>query len=291
MLDKETTMKYNVAIDLKYIRKLLHLSQQDIAERIGVKRLTIIRIENNQFFPSNDTLEKIYDFAYKNKIRFNNLKEMFYRDDLKHGEKLLFHSSKQEIVGEISPKMGNEYTDFGKAFYCGESLNQTASFVSRFTNSSLYMLSFNPDGLKKISFSVDQEWMLAIAYYRGQINKYKDHPLIQNIINRISSFNYIIAPIADNRMFNIIDRFINGEITDEQCKYCLSATYLGFQYVFLSMKSTSRLKILEKCYLSKTEKEEHDYIRKANIKDGDNKVKMPLIKYKNVGKYIGELLK
>ena len=77
--------------------------------------------------------------------------------------------------------MGNEYTDFGKAFYCGESLNQTTSFVSRFPNSSLYMLSFNPDGLKKISFSVDQEWMLAIAYYRGQINKYKDHPLIQNI--------------------------------------------------------------------------------------------------------------
>jgi len=31
-------------------------------------------------------------------------------------------------------------------------------------------------------------------------------------------------------MFEIIDSFIEGEITDVQCQHCLSATNLGKQY-------------------------------------------------------------
>ena len=33
--------------------------------------------------------------------------------------------------------------------------------------------------------------------------------------------------------FEIIDRFIDGEITDVQCQHCLSATNLGKQYVII----------------------------------------------------------
>ena len=37
--------------------------------------------------------------------------------------------------------------------------------------------------------------------------------------------------------FEIIDRFIDGEITDVQCQHCLSATNLGKQYVFIGIKN------------------------------------------------------
>lgn len=37
-------------------------------------------------------------------------------------------------------------------------------------------------------------------------------------------------------MFRIIDSFIEGEITDEQCIHCLAATNLGLQYVFKTKK-------------------------------------------------------
>ena len=96
--------------------------------------------------------------------------------------------------------------------------------------------------------------MMTIAYYRGTLDKYTDHAIIQKIIKDSRNCDYIIAPIADNRMFKIIDSFIQGEITDEQCKHCLAATNLGKQYVFVSDLAISQLKIVERVYLADNEK-------------------------------------
>ena len=132
--------------------------------------------------------------------------------------------------------------------------------------------------------------MLAIAYYRGTIENYKDNPIIKTIIKKVENADYIYAPIVDNRMFKIIEQFIDGYITDEQCKHCLTATNLGKQYVFLTDKATAKLEILERCYLSSSERKHYQEVKQADVNDGDNKVKMALIKYKNQGKYIEEIL-
>ena len=55
-------------------------------------------------------------------------------------------------------------------------------------------------------------------------------------------------------MFEIIDNFIDGEITDVECKRCLSVTSLGMQYVFISERALSKIAMLERCYLSDEEK-------------------------------------
>lgn len=74
--------------------------------------------------------------------------------------------------------------------------------------------------------------MLTIVYFRGRLNGYGDHPIIKNLIHKLEGVDYLVAPIADNRMFRIIDSFIEDEIIDEQCIHCLAATNLGFQYIF-----------------------------------------------------------
>ena len=153
----------------------------------------------------------------------------------------------------------------------------------------IYSSKFNKD-LKKVNFDVNQEWMLAIAYYRGTLDAYREHPLIKKIIDKVNKADYIYAPIADNRMYRIIEQFIDGLITDEQCKHCLAATNLGKQFVFLTEKATSNLEIIERCYLSNTEREYYQNIKQSDINDGDNKVKLAMIKYKNQGKYIEETL-
>ena len=66
--------------------------------------------------------------------------------------------------------------------------------------------------------------MMTIAYYRGILDEYKDHPAVKALIEQSRNCDYIIAPIADNRMFQIINSFIAGDLTDEQCKHCLAAT-------------------------------------------------------------------
>ena len=217
--------------------------------------------------------------------------EMFYKDDVKNGHILLTHASKKGIVGNIDVKLGRTNSDFGQGFYCGESYDKSISFVCRSDDASIYFIDFNPDGLKRIEFNVEENWMLAIAYYRGRLEEYKNNKKILDIIKSIEDSDYVVAPIADNRMFEIIDQFIEGYITDEQCKHCLAATNLGLQYVFLTEKAVSNLKVLEKCYISSSEKKYYIKKQEDYQKEGVDKSKLARIQYKGQGKYIEELLK
>ena len=284
-------MNYNIADDLITIRKIFNISQNDLAKELGISKMTIIRIENNVNYPSETILAKIYDFAYNKNIKLNHLKELFYKEELLENDVLLFHGTKTDIIGNISPFVGRERLDFGKGFYCGESSYQTISFISKYEGSSIYILKASLNDLTFAKFNVDTEWMLAIAYYRQMLNDKENHPLIDRIKKKVSMSDYIIAPIADNRMFKIIDRFIEGEITDEQCKHCLAATDLGYQYVFLTEKAASKIKILERCYISKLERDTFEAKRETDMYDSNMKVKMAMIKYKTKGKYIEEILK
>ena len=91
-------------------------------------------------------------------------------------------------------------------------------------------------------------------------------------------------------MFKIIDSFIQGEITDEQCKHCLAATNLGKQYVFVSDLAISQLEIVERVYLSDNEKNYYKEMRSSDSKLGEDKVKLARIQYRGKGKYIDEIL-
>lgn len=91
-------------------------------------------------------------------------------------------------------------------------------------------------------------------------------------------------------LFKIIDSFIQGEITDEQCKHCLTATNLGKQYVFVSDLAISQLKIVEHVYPSDNEKNYYKKIRSSDSKPGEEKVKLARIQYRGKGKYIDKIL-
>lgn len=283
-------MNYNFSKDLKSIREILGLSQSELAEQIGVEQVTISRNELGKTQASPGFLESVYSYAYDKKIKINKLKEMLWRDDLGTNRKLLFHGAKNEIEGEISVRYGRKNNDFGQGFYTGESYEQALSFVSGFDNSSVYYLSFDDKNLKCKRYEVNQEWMMTIAYYRGTLDDYKNHPKIRMLVQKSRECDYIIAPIADNRMFQIINSFIAGELTDEQCKHCLSATNLGMQYVFISEKAAAKAQIIERCYISNNERKHFKNIRMEESKLGDDKVKLAKRQYRGQGRYIDEIL-
>ncbi|NLZ75074.1 MAG: DUF3990 domain-containing protein [Erysipelotrichia bacterium] len=284
-------MDFNFKEDLKIIREILALTQQELADKIQVDQKTIARNETGEVKPSKNTLEKVYSFAFENRIQLNKLKELFWIDNIKDNHKILFHGAKKFLEGDIDINKGKLNNDFGQGFYAGESFEQSVSFVADFNESAVYILDFDNKNLKHKKYKVDQQWMMTIAYYRGNLRKYQNHPIIQNLISESRDCDYIIAPIADNRMFQIIDSFVEGEITDEQCKHSLSATQLGNQYVFISQKAIEQVNILEKCYLSSNEKEYYKNVKSEHVELGDNKVKMAKIKYRGKGKYIDEILR
>lgn len=283
-------MDYNFSDDLKAIRAILGITQTELAKRIGVQQVTLSRNELGKTAASERLLEQVYSFAFDNSIKLGRLKEMMWLEDLKPGHKLLFHGAKSEIQGEICVNRSRTNNDFGQGFYTGERYDQAISFVSGFDRSSVYYLDFDETDLKCKQYKVDQEWMLTIAYYRGALNEYRDHPAVKKLLNKVRNCDYVVAPIADNRMFQIINSFIAGEITDEQCKHCLAATNLGNQYVFTSEKAARKLKILERSYISSSEREHYKELRAEDTKLGDDKVKLARRQYRGKGKYIDDIL-
>jgi len=153
------------------------------------------------------------------------------------------------------------------------------------------MLIFTDTNLRSKVYGVERDWMLMIAYYRNRLGEFADSPVIKRLVRLNQDADYIIAPIADNRMFEIIDQFIDGEITDEQCRHCLSATNPGNQYVFKTDKALSAVQIKERCFLPASEKRFYLTSRQESVEMNRDKVKLARRRYRNKGHYIEEILK
>mgnify|MGYP004468688295 FL=1 len=283
-------MEFRVYEDIEVILTLLDVTIQEFANELGVSYSTVSRWKERGETVSPANLEKIYEYAFKKRIRLNKIKEQLFREECLENHALLFHGAKTDISGHISVEKSRRNNDFGQGFYCGESLEQSAMFVSNYPHASLYMLDFDKTGMQELRLGVEQDWMLMIAFFRGKLTAYENHPIIQRILNRLNGIDYVVAPIADNRMFQIIDSFIEGEITDVQCRHCLSATNLGNQYVFLTQRAADRIQILRKCYLASVEKEAYISIRSEDAEVSNDKVKIARKQYRGQGKYIEDIL-
>lgn len=284
-------MDFMVAQDIESVLAITDYTMETLANELGVSRITISNWINKKSVISEKHMDEFYSYTFRKGILLNKIKEQFYREDaVQDKEVLLFHGAKTKIEGDLRIDCNKRINDFGNGLYCGESLEQSAMFVATHKNSSLYMLKFNPENLKCKKYNVDREWMLTIAYFRGRLEEYQDTETVKKLAETAKNVDYIVAPIADNRMFEIIDSFIDGEITDIQCQHCLSATNLGLQYVFVSERALSHVTLLERCYLTEAEKEMYLYSRQESFKMNMDKVKLAKKQYRNQGEYIEDIL-
>lgn len=278
--------------DIEIIKELLGMTAGEFSEQIRVSPDTVSRWKNGEAEISADNMSKIYEFAFSKGIRLNRIKEQLFKEECKNPNKIiLFHGAKSSIESTVSVNKSRGTNDFGNGFYCGESLEQSAMFVSGYPEASLYIVEFDKSDLSKARFYVDREWMLTIAYFRGRLNEYKNHPAVKSLLSKLDDADYIIAPIADNRMFEIIDSFIDGEITDIQCQHCLSATNLGSQYVFKTERAIRQVEIKRRCYLCESEKKYYLTSKQEESKIGNDKVKIARKQYRGQGDYIEDILK
>ena len=273
--NSESVLPYEVDLEsaLDIVSKLLNISQEDIKSVLP-----------------EVTLESVYNYAFDNNIRINDITYQQYKD-LEDENLYLVHGSRSGIRGNIRLDVSSDSNDFGTGFYCGTELNQAGMFVCDEPKSSLYIIQFNSKGLKRCKFTVDTDWMLAVAYYRDTLGELENNQKVKDIIRRVRQCDYVVAPIADNRMFETIDAFVSGNITDKQCLYALSTTNLGAQYVFKKNKCLDKLDIVSHLYLCQAEKD--TYRRKSEIETNTslNKAILSKEKFAGRGQYIDELLK
>ncbi len=253
---------------------------------------TVNRWVNEHNEAEANHIEKIYSFASANKIYLNDIYEqLFFEEYQKDGVVVLFHGCKTAIDFPIDLRHSKKSNDFGSGFYLGESFKQAATYIANSSSTNVYTFAFNLKDLLVTSFDVNRDWMIAIAYYRGWIDLYKDNPIVETIVSRVEKADVVVAPIADNRMFDIVSEFVRGEITDLQCQHALSATNLGRQYVIKSEKGLRNLSLIRLNYLSKLEKENCVKQRLEMNNLSQDKVAVARIEYRGKGHYIGELFK
>ena len=282
---------FGVKKDLKTIRKLFDLTQAQFADEVGLSRSNVVRYEKEDIFPRDFALEKIYSYPYEHNFHLNKAKEMLFLDEAGDNS-LLFHGAKYEIKGEIDCFHLNGKKDFGAGFYLGESFDSSASWICDYKFGSVYSFYLvNDKKLNSLTFKVDRDWMYAILYFRGMLDEYVLEDEFLKLIKKIEKADYIIAPIADNQMYDTLTDFSLKEITDEQCLHALSANNLGKQVVIKSQRAVDSLIFIERMYLC--EKEKEYYLKQKNLisTQGRNKSSLSIEEYRRKGKYIDEIFK
>lgn len=281
---------YTINQDIELVKELLGISFKDLARAAGVDEATLHRWRSGASKPSATSQNSLYDYVYRQGIRLNEIKSQLHQEQAEaSGRVLIFHGAKNDIDGLASLGKSKPSNDLGMGFYCGETYAQSVMFVAGYPSSSVYLFGFDSQGLACVDYAVGRDWMLTVAWYRGKLSRYADHQRIRSLRERLEGADYAVAPIADNRMFALIDSFGDGEITDVQCQHCLAATNLGRQYVLRSGKALSQLEGLERCYLAPAEKELLLRTRAEESALGSDKVKVARRQFRGQGLYVDEL--
>ena len=89
----------NVVKELIIIRELLGITQEELAKKIGVSFETINRWEKDKNEIEIKNNNKLYNFAFENKIYINSIYELLFLEEFqKNNNKVLFHGSKSNEI-------------------------------------------------------------------------------------------------------------------------------------------------------------------------------------------------
>ena len=203
---------------------------------------------------------------------------------------ILYHGSKSGIRGAIAP-ISRESCDFGKGFYMGTDRIQPLTLICNYPNAKIYTLSVELSELKIFDVEVGLDWALLIAYNRGKMESVKNSSIYNRFACLSKDYDMIVGYIANDRMFVVLDRFFNGEITDLALINSLSALKLGKQYVALTEKACKKIKIINEQEISENDrdrlKKESDVNRSKGVVLADEICR----KYRREGRFFDEILK
>lgn len=139
---------------------------------------------------------------------------------------ILYHSSSVE-VREPDVAHSRLYLDFGKGFYLTSIHEQAVRYAERFQRRkrtawlNTYNLNDNLDGWKILHLeSYDKEWLDFVSACRAG--------------NDTSDYDMVVGGIANDRVILTLDRYFQGELTQEQALGLLKYERPNIQYCIRS---------------------------------------------------------
>lgn len=275
---------------IKKMRELAHMSQEQFSKELGTSVVSINRWENGKSLPNPMAQQQLYSFCEKHNVDIADLIVDKYRYKHEDDSLILYHGSKQGIVGNIQP-LSRVDCDFGAGFYTGTDTIQPLTLVCGEQNPKFYVVDLKLEGLKVLNMELGLEWAMVVAYYRGYMDIIKDTEMYEKYAHYLDGYDMVIGYIANDRLYTELTRFFNGDITDVALMHCLVALDLGKQYVAKTQKGCDAFDIVTESDIHQLEllalREKSAIRRKESYAIASEIEK----KYRREGKYFDEILR
>ena len=275
---------------IRTIRNKANLNQEQFAKSLGTTVLSINRWENGKTIPNKMAQAQLYEFCKARKIDLFDYLISQFKTESNDNKLIVYHGSKKGLVGDIAPK-SREFCDFGKGFYLGTDASQPLTLICDEKKPKFYALKFDLTDLKVLHVDLGIEWAMLIAYYRGYMNEVKGSSIYNKYAKMAEGYDVIRGYIANDRMYQVMKRFFEKEITDVALINSLSALDLGEQYVCITEKACKQLEILSEKELSSLELSLIKDKSIARREEGIQKTEEVLVKYRREGKFFDEIIK
>ena len=166
---------------------------------------------------------------------------------------IIYHGS-VNILEKPQYEKGKDYNDYGKGFYCTESLELAKEWAcTEKSNGYANKYELNLENLKVLDLRNKKynvlHWITLLIKNRrfaitNEISKEGKEYLINNFLIDISEYDIIIGYRADDAYFTFAQNFLNNTISVQKLKEALLLGNLGEQIVLKSEQAFSRLKFL-----------------------------------------------
>ncbi len=232
---------------IRKVRSFAGISQKELADYMGVTFATVNRWENGHVIPVKSAQERLFAFCSENKIPLidfihERIDAVIREAAVPENRVLLYHGSKSGLAGRLAP-ISRKHCDFGSGFYMGTRPEQPLTLVCDFPKSKFYLVSVDLSDIRTCEVPADVEWAMLVAYHRGRMEKIKGSAFYQKYSSFTKDCDVIIGSIANDKMFQVLDDFFIGNITDVALTKSLAALELGKQYVAVTQKGCDAVRV------------------------------------------------
>lgn len=176
------------------------------------------------------------------------------------------HHGSNAIVMKPDLSRSREDIDFGVGFYLTKDVTMAKKWASTKAVSILNTYRLNIENLNIYTFKLDREWL---EYVRA-CRKYGDN--YDEIIKKYEGYDVLIGATADDKLFDTVQQYLDGEITSQTAIKYLNVAGFGEQIVLKTQKAVDALTFSYSKEMTGAEKQHYIQVSRQDRSDALNKL-------------------
>lgn len=159
----------------------------------------------------------------------------------------LYHGS-NKIIKYPKFNGSREKTDFGRGFYFTANEEQARRWSIKGESNIVNCYDLELVDFSIYKFELGLEWLLFIIYNR-KVGKF-DFEKLKLRFKFLEDIDIIIGPTADDRMYNTLEEFFDGDISIEKTLEILNCMNLSNQYLIKTENGINNIAYYESYFLT-----------------------------------------